>query len=40
MGEAFRGLLGVHKGLVKGVLAMLGKTRDPYNVTEEELAAV
>jgi hypothetical protein len=37
--EAFRGLLGVHKGLIKGVLAMAGKARDPYNVTEEQLAA-
>ncbi len=40
MVEAFRGLSGVHKGLVKGVLAMPRKTRDPYNVTEEELVAV
>ncbi len=31
---------GVHKGLVKGVLAMPEKTRDPYNVTAEELAAM
>ncbi len=37
--KAFRGLPGVHKGLVKGVLAMPGKTKDPYIVTEEELAA-
>ncbi len=27
--EAFGGFLGVHKGLVKGVLAMPGKMRDP-----------
>jgi hypothetical protein len=38
--EAFGGLPGVNKGLVKGVLTMPGKTRDPYNVTEEELAAM
>jgi hypothetical protein len=37
--KVFGGLLGVHKGLVKGVLTMPGKARDPYNVTEEELAA-
>jgi hypothetical protein len=37
--KALRGLPGVHKGLVKGVLAMPGKTRDPYNDTEGELAA-
>jgi hypothetical protein len=40
MVEVFGGLPGVHKGLVKGVLAKPGKARDPYNVTEEELAAM
>ncbi len=35
--KVFRGSPGVHKGLVKGVLAMPGKTRDPYNAVEEEL---
>ncbi len=39
MVEAFGESPGVHKKLVKGVLAMQGKTRDPYNITEEELAA-
>jgi hypothetical protein len=39
MVEAFQGSPVVHKGLVKGVLTMPGKTRDPYNVTEEELEA-
>jgi hypothetical protein len=38
MVEAFGGSPRVHKGLVKGVLAMSGKARDPNNVTEEELA--
>ncbi len=40
MVKVFGGSLGVHKGLVKGVLAMPGKMRDPYNVTEEELMAM
>ncbi len=40
MVKAFGGLPGVHKGLIKGVLAMPGKMRDPYNATEEELMAV
>ncbi len=36
--KAFGGSPRVHKGLVKGVLAMPGKARDPNNVTEEQLA--
>jgi hypothetical protein len=39
MVKAFRRLPGVHKGLIKGVLTMPGKTRDPYNIIEEELVA-
>ncbi len=37
--EAFRGLQGIHKGLVKGLLAAPGRVRDEVNVTKDKLAA-
>ncbi len=38
--EAFGGPLGVHKGLVEGLIRMPGQVADPNNVTEDELAAM
>jgi hypothetical protein len=37
--EAFGGSPGIHKGLVKGVLATPGKVEDPNHVTSDEMAA-
>ncbi len=36
--EAFGGSPGVHKGLVKSLLATLGQLRDPSNVTRDKKA--
>jgi hypothetical protein len=36
MVEAFGRSLGIHKGLVKGLLALPGRVRDPSNITKDE----
>jgi hypothetical protein len=34
--EAFGGLPGIHKGLVKGLLTSPGQVRDPSNITKDK----